>query len=49
MNKPIVTLEGVTYFIDKRLGELRQVDDPHNVISLEDYYDYLWETKEDDR
>lgn len=43
---PQVVVEGVSYYLDKRLGELRQVTSPHKVIPIEDYYDWLWETQE---
>lgn len=32
---PVVRVNGVAYFIDMRLRQLRQVDDPHNVIELD--------------
>lgn len=29
-----VTLKGVEFFLDDKLGELREVNNPHNVIKL---------------
>ncbi len=32
---PVVRVNGVAYFIDMRLRQLRQVNDPNNVIELD--------------
>ena len=48
MKLPIVEVEGKKYFVDKKLGELRAVDNPHDTIALEDYEDYIWEKGLDD-
>lgn len=42
---PTVEMDGKIYFVDERLKELRNVNDPHDSRPLEDIYkgaDYVW-------
>lgn len=49
---PIVLIDGVEYFADHRLSQVREVDNPHNFLSYDEVIDRagaeaLWISEQD--
>lgn len=36
---PIVLIDGLEYFADHRLSQVREVDNPHNFLSYDEVYE----------